>query len=105
MEHNNILDLTPITGKLIWDHAGRFWWDRTPLDRPLYPSFRPRIKVFCFDNQARKEWLGSYRTFVGGYRETFDGFRKAAALKRRPTVEWPEGSYPPSCLYPIGHAA
>jgi len=49
------------------------------------------------------EWLGGYRIFVGGYREIFDGFRKAAARRRRPTVEWPVGSYPPFCLYPVWH--
>ena len=77
---------------------------QSPLGRPTNPSFNPRIKVFCLDRDERKAWLNGYRTFVGGYRETFDGFRKASSLKRRPAVEWPEGSYPPSCLYPVGHA-
>lgn len=74
-----------------------------PTDRPLHPSFRPRIKVYSFDQERRSEWLGGYRDFVGGYREIFDGFRKAAAKRGRPTVEWPVGSYPPSCLYPVWH--
>ena len=73
-----------------------------PTDRPQASSFRPRIKVFCLDRERRHEWLDGYRNFVGRYREIFDGFRKAAAKKRRPTVEWPEGSYPPSCWFPVG---
>jgi hypothetical protein len=73
-----------------------------PTDRPRNPSFRPRIKVFCLDKQERFDWLEGYRSFVGSYREVFDGFRKAAAKRKRPTVEWPEGSYPPACWYPVG---
>ena len=71
-----------------------------PTDRPRNPSFRPRIKVFSLDRERRKELLKTYRTFVSIYREILDGYRKAAAERRRPTVEWPPGSYPPSCLYP-----
>jgi hypothetical protein len=77
--------------------------NQRPTDRPRNPSFRPRIKVFCFDKKERFDWLEGYRNFVGGYREIFDGFRKSAAKSSRPTVEWPEGSYPPSCWYPVGH--
>jgi putative transposase len=73
-----------------------------PTDRPRDPAFRPRIKVYCHDRVERGEWLNGYRCFVGGYKEVFDGYRKAAKKRRRPTVEWPEGSYPPSCWYPIG---
>ena len=78
--------------------------NQSPLDRPLNPSFRPRIKVYCLDKVERDAWLDGYSMFVGSYREVFDGFRKAAAKRKRPTVEWPEGSYPPSCWYPVGHA-
>ena len=74
-----------------------------PTDRPLNPSFRPRIKVYCFDKERRSEWLDGYRNFVGGYREIFDVFRNAAYERARPTVEWPVGSYPPSCLHPVGY--
>ena len=73
-----------------------------PTDRPRVSSFRPRIKVFCLDRERRHEWLDGYRNFVGIYRDVFDGFRKAAYKKSRPTVEWPEGSYPPSCWFPVG---
>lgn len=71
-----------------------------PTERPMNPSFRPRIKVFSLDPDRREELLESYRTFVGIYREIFDGYRNAAAEGCRPTVDWPPGSYPPSCCSP-----
>ena len=71
-----------------------------PTDRPKASSFRTRIKVFCLNRERRRALLNSYRKFVGTYRETFDAFRDAASKRRRPAVEWPDGSYPPSCLYP-----
>jgi hypothetical protein len=74
-----------------------------PTDRPRASSFRPRIKVFCLNRERRRELLKDYRNFIGIYKQTFDDFRKAATQKRRPTVEWPEGSYPPSCMYPCRH--
>jgi len=74
-----------------------------PTDRPRTPSFRPRIKVFSLDRAQREELLDRYRTFVGDYRKIFDDYRKAAARKSRPTVEWPPGSYPPSCRHPRRH--
>jgi hypothetical protein len=76
-----------------------------PTDRPKNPAFRPRIKVFCLDPEQRDEWLEGYRNFVGGYREIFDNYRNAAFKRSSPTVEWPQGSYAPSCWYPIGHEA
>lgn len=76
-----------------------------PTDRPQDPSFRPRIKVFCLDPDKRDQWLDGYRTFVGGYREIFDAYRKASYKRRRADAEWPQGSYPPSCRYPIGAEA
>ena len=75
-----------------------------PLDRPRNPSFRPRTKVYCHDRAERERWLDGYRRFIGSYREVFDVYRKAAYRKNRPTVSWPEGSYPPSCWYPVGHS-
>jgi REP element-mobilizing transposase RayT len=78
--------------------------EQRPLDRPLNPSFRPRIRVYCHDRAERETWLDGYRRFVGGYKEVFDGYRKAATQRKRPTVEWPEGSYPPACWYPVWHS-
>jgi len=77
---------------------------QSPFDRPENPSFRPRIKVLSFDKQRRKELLEGYRQFNGLYREIIGGFYIAAMKGRRPAVEWPEGSYPPSCLRPRGNA-
>ena len=75
-----------------------------PPDRPKNPAFRPRIKVFCFDKERRKELLNAYRLHVGAYREIWDGFVKAAAKGKRPAIEWPAWSYPPSSWTPIGYA-
>ena len=74
---------------------------QSPFDRPKASSFRPRIKFFTFCKERRSELLGAYRRFVGTYRETWDSFNKAAHLGRRPAVEWPNGSYPPSCWIPV----
>jgi hypothetical protein len=74
---------------------------QSPFDRPKAPSFRPRIKFFTFCKDRRKELLEAYRQFVGAYRATWYGFFKAAHLGKRPTVEWPNGSYPPSSWLPV----
>jgi putative transposase len=73
-----------------------------PTDRPKTVSFRPRIKFFCLDAEHRHALIDAYRTFVGAYKGTLHVFRNAAYNGRRPVVEWPEGSYPPSCFYPVG---
>ncbi len=59
--------------------------------------------MFSFDKERRKELLEGYRRFYGIYRETIGGFYNAAMKGKRPAVEWPEGSYPPSSILPIGH--
>jgi REP element-mobilizing transposase RayT len=74
-----------------------------PTDRPLDPSFRPRIKVFSKDKAKSEELLDGYRTFVGCYREIFGGYKKASSQRKRPAVEWPMDGYPPSCLHPVWH--
>jgi putative transposase len=76
-----------------------------PTDRPRNPEFKPRIKFISFDKEKRKELLDGYRLFNGGYKETFGGFLNAARKGRRPTVEWPHGSYPPSCHRPMNYEA
>lgn len=75
-----------------------------PTDRPKSPARKPRIKFMCFDKAELGELLDGYRQFVGGYREIMGAFHKAAQDRRRPPVEWPVGSYPPSCIRPIGCA-
>lgn len=74
-----------------------------PTDRPLNPSFGPRIKVFSKDKARRAELLDGYRTFVGGYKEIFGVYKNASNKKKRPAVEWPREGYPPSCLHPVWH--
>jgi hypothetical protein len=73
-----------------------------PFDAPQATSFRPRIKVFATSKERRKILLDAYRSHVGAYRNVFGDFIKAAALGRRPAVEWPMWSYPPACARPIG---
>ena len=74
-----------------------------PTDRPLNPSFRPRIKVFSQDKAKRTELLDSYRSFVGGYRKIFGVYKNASSRKKRPAVVWPRDGFPPSCLHPVWH--
>jgi putative transposase len=73
-----------------------------PTDRPVDPSFRPKIRFFCKDPWRRKELLAAYRGFVAAYRETYGTYLNAARSGRRPAVEWPMWSYPPSCWTPQG---
>jgi hypothetical protein len=75
-----------------------------PTDRPKSPSRKPRIKFMCFDKAALDELLEGYRQFAGGYREIMGVFYKAARNRRKPLVQWPPGSYPPSCIRPVGYA-
>jgi putative transposase len=71
-----------------------------PTDRPQEPSFRPRIRVFSFDPERRKELLDGYRIFAGAYREIYGTYLNAARKGARPTVEWPIWSHPPSSWTP-----
>lgn len=75
------------------------------LDRPESPALRPRFKFFCHDPERKNELLEAYKAVLGAYRETWCAFVKAASLRKRPTVEWPSWTYPPSCWTPIGFAA
>ena len=77
---------------------------QSPLDAPLFPSFRPRIKVFAMTKPRRELLLDAYKCHVGGYKQTYDEFIQAALQGRRPAVEWPHWSYPPSSAVPIGFA-
>jgi putative transposase len=75
---------------------------QTPTDRPLEPSFRPRIRFLCKDPCHREELLAAYRAFVGAYREAYGAFLGAARCGRRPAAKWPAWSFPPSCWTPMG---
>ncbi|MCP4599585.1 MAG: hypothetical protein GY847_03435, partial [Proteobacteria bacterium] len=76
---------------------------QNPTDRPKSPSKKTKIKFICFEKAMLKELLEGYRQFNGGYRETLGTFYRAAHRKKRPLVEWPMGSYPPSGIRPIGY--
>jgi REP element-mobilizing transposase RayT len=75
--------------------------EQSPLMRPKNPSFSPRVRVFCRDEDLRKAFLEAARALVGLYRESLDGFRKAALKGRRALVEWPPWTYPPSTWAPV----
>lgn len=75
---------------------------QSPFDRPRHPSFRPRVKVFSRDKVVRDELLSAYRIHTGAYRDVLHKFVKAALAGKRPAVEWPAWSYPPSSALPIG---
>ncbi|MCP4679201.1 MAG: hypothetical protein GY854_27690 [Deltaproteobacteria bacterium] len=76
---------------------------QSPFDRPVDPSFRPRIKFFALTRERVRKLLGGYRVFVGNYKTQMGGFLKAAMLQRPSLVEWPVGSYPPSSNLPVGN--
>jgi REP element-mobilizing transposase RayT len=71
------------------------------FDRPQNSSFRSRIKIFASDKLRREELLEGYRVFVGIYRETYEGFRNALNRGKRPAIEWPDWSFPPSTSRPV----
>ena len=77
---------------------------QSPTDRPKSPARKPRIKFMCYDKAELGELIEGYRQFVGGYREVMGAFHKAAQNRTRSLLEWPMGSYPPSCIRPIGYA-
>jgi len=74
-------------------------------DSPADPARSPRFKILCFNKERKKELLTAYRQFVGTYRSVLSGFRKAVANGKRPLVEWPPWSYPPSCYVSVPAAA
>lgn len=70
-------------------------------DRPMNSSFGPRIKIFASDPCRREALLDSYRNFVGIYREIYGGFRNATKNGKRPSIQWPAWSFPPSTSIPV----
>ncbi|MCP4679905.1 MAG: hypothetical protein GY854_31315, partial [Deltaproteobacteria bacterium] len=47
---------------------------QSPFERPVDPSFRPRVKFFALTRERVRELLDGYRAFVGNYRTQMDGF-------------------------------
>lgn len=78
---------------------------QSPFMRPKSPSFRPRVRVFCRDEELKAAFLETVKLVTGLYRRAFEAFRKAAEKGRRSLVEWPPGTYAPSTLVPVPAAA
>ncbi len=76
-----------------------------PSYRPPKLAKRAKRKRFACDTIAEEiEKLKAYRAFIWEYKKTFDGFRRAAYLRFPFHGEWPKGSFPPSCHFPITQA-
>lgn len=71
-------------------------------DRPQNPARRPRRLVFSKNREQELRMLEAVHAHNNGYRETYAEFVKAAQTGKRSTVEWPVGSYPPSCAQAVG---
>jgi REP element-mobilizing transposase RayT len=76
-----------------------------PTQRPENLERRPRRRFACDDAGKAIELIEKYRCFIHEYEVTFDGFRRSTEMGRRFHGEWPSGSYPPSCHYPVMRAA
>ncbi len=76
----------------------------SPIHRPERPERRPRRRFACDTIEKETELLERYREFIGEYKRTFGGFRRASCLHRRFHSEWPPGSYPPACHTPMTEA-
>lgn len=73
---------------------------QSPLMRPKNPANSPRVKVFCQDEELEREYLEKVNLVTASYRTAFEGFRAASRKGKRPVVEWPPGTYPPSSMLP-----
>lgn len=78
---------------------------QSPFSRPKEPAHSPRVRVFCRDEEKKKEYMMSLKVVSGLYREAHDGFIKSVHRRRKSMVEWPEGCFLPSTMHPIGLAA
>ena len=72
-----------------------------PTHKAASPEPRHRRRFSCDSVDREQELLEEYRSFIYGYKLTFDGFRRSTQMGRRFHGEWPIGSYPPSCHYPV----
>jgi len=70
-------------------------------DRPMTVSKRPRIKIYASNNERKIELLEQYRAFVGIYRDTYNVFKIAIYQGKRPSIQWPDWSFPPSVQRPV----
>jgi REP element-mobilizing transposase RayT len=72
-----------------------------PTHRPDRPERRAHRRFACDNVGESMELMERYRSFIHEYKVVFDGFRRCSGMCRRFHGEWPSGSYPPSCHYPV----
>jgi hypothetical protein len=65
--------------------------------RPPPPARIPRRRFACDSSRREKERLDEYRQFIGAYKLAYAQFRSASLRGFGFHVEWPRGSFPPSC--------
>jgi REP element-mobilizing transposase RayT len=69
-------------------------------DRPENPSRTPRRLAFSLDRETEKILRNKIVDHTNEYRSAYGVYATWAIAGRRPIVEWPVGSYPPSCHEP-----
>jgi len=72
-------------------------------DRPVNPSFSPRVMIFCKDKFTKEEYKEALRSFTAAYQEASASFKNATMKKKRSMAEWPDYSCPPFCIIPTGY--
>jgi len=72
-----------------------------PLARPKNPSFRPRRRFHCSDPVQEHALVDGYRSFTVDYRAIYRRYLAASASRKRTRIPWPDGSFPPSSMYPV----
>jgi REP element-mobilizing transposase RayT len=76
-----------------------------PMDRPLNPSFSPRIPVTADDEEQAAELLEAWIWVTNSYQCCFYRYRKASRFGNWFRAKWPEWTCPPSCMEPVGCTA
>jgi hypothetical protein len=69
-------------------------------DRPQNPSRTPRRLAFSLDRETEKALRQRIKDHNSQYREAYGVYATWSGAGGRPIVEWPLGSYPPSCHEP-----
>ena len=72
-------------------------------DRPVNPSYSPRVPIFCTDKFTREEYKEALKNFTAAYKEASAAFKTATIKKKRSMAEWPDYSCPPFCMTPMGY--
>jgi len=72
-----------------------------PTHRPGQLVRRPRKRFACDTLRRERELIEAYKGFIGEYKRTFSGFRRASLQGYVFHGEWPVGSFPPACHSPV----